>query len=70
MNTTHLPDERSLEIHEQIEQANTISGENINCEQSQPITPAQAVELDRRNASYLKNPDDAIPWSEVKAALP
>ena len=46
-----------------------MSDENINGEQSASITPAQTLELDRRNASYLENPEDVIPWSEVKAAI-
>ncbi|MFH2140720.1 MAG: addiction module protein [Pseudomonadota bacterium] len=33
------------------------------------LTEAQKAELDRRLANHLANPDDGVPWSEVKAAL-
>ncbi|MHB1281766.1 MAG: addiction module protein [Acidithiobacillus sp.] len=32
------------------------------------LTEAQTTELDRRRADHLANPDDVVPWSEVKAA--
>ncbi len=32
-----------------------------------PITAVQKTELDRRLAAYLANPDDVVPWEEVKA---
>jgi putative addiction module component (TIGR02574 family) len=32
------------------------------------LTEAQQAELDRRLADHLTNPNDVIPWSEVKAA--
>lgn len=31
------------------------------------LTPAQQEELERRLADHLANPDDVIPWEEVKA---
>ena len=36
-----------------------------------PITlsPAQRAELDRRLANHRQNPDDVIPWEEVKSEL-
>ncbi|HZW24691.1 MAG TPA: addiction module protein [Gallionella sp.] len=33
-----------------------------------PLTEAQVTELDCRLADHLANPEDVIPWSEVKAA--
>ena len=69
MNTVHLPHSNVLKINDHIEETNTMSDENINRKQSQPITPTQELELDRRSASYLENPNDVIPWSEVKAAI-
>jgi putative addiction module component (TIGR02574 family) len=33
-----------------------------------PLTEAQKAELDRRLAEHLANPEDGVPWSEVKAA--
>ncbi|MBT9612949.1 MAG: addiction module protein, partial [Burkholderiales bacterium] len=32
------------------------------------LTEAQKAELDRRLADHLANPNDVLPWSEVKAA--
>ena len=33
------------------------------------LSPAQGAELDRRLEEHRRNPDDAIPWEEVKAGL-
>lgn len=34
-----------------------------------PLTEAQRVELDRRIAEHEANPDDVVPWEEVKASI-
>lgn len=33
-----------------------------------PLTEAQRAELTRRIAEHDANPDDAVPWEEVKAS--
>ena len=33
------------------------------------LTDAQAVEIDRRWAEHLANPESAVPWSEVRRKL-
>ena len=33
-----------------------------------PPTEAQRAELDRRLADHEANPDDVVPWSDVKAS--
>ena len=33
------------------------------------LTPEQEVELDRRWAEHLENPDSAIPWEDVRREL-
>ena len=33
------------------------------------LTDEQRAELDRRWAEHIKNPDSAIPWSEVRRKL-
>jgi putative addiction module component (TIGR02574 family) len=34
-----------------------------------PLTPEQRQELERRLAAHAANPDDAVPWSEVRESL-
>lgn len=34
-----------------------------------PLTDAQRAELDRRIADHEANPDDVVPWNEVKASI-
>ena len=34
-----------------------------------PLTEAQRTELDRRIAEHEANPDDVVPWEEVKTTL-
>jgi len=34
-----------------------------------PLTDAQRVEIDRRIADHEANPDDVVPWEEVKASI-
>ena len=34
-----------------------------------PLTDTQRAELDKRIADYEANPDDVVPWGEVKASI-
>jgi putative addiction module component (TIGR02574 family) len=34
-----------------------------------PLTPEQRQELERRLAAHEANPEDAVPWSEVRESL-
>ena len=68
MDTALLQRASALNINEQIELVEAIWDGIVNRGQAPAITTAQALELDRRNASYLANPNDVVPWSEVKAA--
>lgn len=34
-----------------------------------PLTQAQRAELDQRIAEHEENPNDVVPWEEVKAAI-
>jgi len=34
-----------------------------------PLTEAQRTELDRRIAEHEANPDDVVPWEEVKTSI-
>ena len=37
--------------------------------ESELLTTAQGEELDRRLADHARNPDDVIPWTQVKADI-
>jgi len=59
----------SLSIDERIELVEAV-WDGIAAEQPIPeLTEAQKQELDRRLAEHEANPDDVIPWEEVKAQL-
>jgi len=34
-----------------------------------PLTDAQRAELDRRLAEHEANPDDVVPWEDIKASI-
>jgi putative addiction module component (TIGR02574 family) len=34
-----------------------------------PLTDAQRAELDRRLAEHEANPDDVVPWEDVKTSI-
>ena len=36
---------------------------------STPVTDSQEVELDRRLADHAANPDDVVPWEEVRSSI-
>lgn len=68
MNTQLLQQARVLGIDEQIELVEAIWDGIVSRGAAPALTEAQKIELDRRLADHLAHPDDAIPWSEVKAA--
>jgi putative addiction module component (TIGR02574 family) len=39
------------------------------CGADLPVPEWQKAELSRRRQKYLRNPDSAIPWSEVKKTI-
>lgn len=68
MNTQLLQQASVLDLDEQIELVEAIWDGIVNRNAAPSLTEAQKTELERRLADYLANPDDVIPWSEVKAA--
>ena len=68
MNTQLLQQASVLDIDEQIELAEAIWDGIVSRGAVPSLTAAQGAELDRRLADYLANPEDVVPWSEVKAA--
>lgn len=67
MNPQLLQQASQLDVDEQIELVEAIWDGIVSRGAAPPITDAQKAELDRRLADHLANPDDAVPWSEVKA---
>ena len=67
MNTQLLQQARVLDIDEQIELVEAIWDGIVSRGAVPALTEAQATELDRRLADHLANPDDVVPWNEVKA---
>jgi putative addiction module component (TIGR02574 family) len=67
MNTQLLNQARELSVEERIELVEAIWDSIAASNAAPPLTEAQKVELDRRLADHEANPDDVIPWEEVKA---
>jgi putative addiction module component (TIGR02574 family) len=68
MNTTDILEQaRGLGIDERIELVEAIWDDIANRNAVPALTEAQALELDRRLADHLDNPEDVTPWHEVKA---
>jgi putative addiction module component (TIGR02574 family) len=57
-----------LDIDEQIELVEAIWNSIVSRGAVPSLTEAQKTEIDRRLADHLANPNDVVPWSEVKAA--
>ncbi len=68
MNTQLLQQARVLGVDEQIELVEAIWDGIVSRGAVPSLTEAQTLELERRLAGYTANPDDVVPWSEVKAA--
>lgn len=68
MNTNLLQQASMLDIDEQIELVEAIWNGIVSRGAVPTLTEAQKIELDRRLADHLANPNDVISWDEVKAA--
>lgn len=68
MNTQLLQQASVLDIDEQIELVEAIWDGIVSRCAAPSMTEAQELELDRRLADHLANPDDVLTWDEVKAA--
>jgi putative addiction module component (TIGR02574 family) len=62
-----LEQARQLSVEERIELVEAIWDSIAAADAALPVTDAQKVELDRRIAEHEANPEDVIPWDEVKA---
>ena len=69
MNTQLLEQARHLTVDDQIELVAALWDDIAQRNISSLPTEAQKAELDRRLKDHLENPDDVIPWDEVKASV-
>ena len=60
---------KALPLHERIEVAEGLWEDIAGTGYDPDLTPEQAAELDRRLADFKANPDEGIPWEQVKAEL-
>ncbi len=67
MKTQLLQEANVRDIDEQIELAEAIWDGIVIRGLVRSLTDAQKLELDRRLADHLANPDDLIAWDDVKA---
>lgn len=68
MNSQLLSQARQLSVKDQLELAEAL-WDGIAERNAVPApTDAQKAELDRRLADHVANPDDVVPWSEVKTS--
>ena len=71
MNSQLLSQARQLSVKDQLELAEALWNGIAERNAVPAPTDAQKAELDRRLADHKANPDDVVPWSEVKtSALP
>ena len=57
---------RALPLADQIELGRNLGDGIVG---SQELTPGEAELIDRRLQDHLDNPDDVVPWEQVKARL-
>jgi putative addiction module component (TIGR02574 family) len=68
MKTQLLQQASALDIDEQIELVEAIWTGIVSRGLEPSLTESQKLELDRRLADHLANPNDVIAWDDVKAA--
>ena len=67
MNAQLLQQASTLDIDEQIELVEAMWDSIVSRGAAPALTEAQKTELDHRLADHLANPNDVIPWSEIRA---
>lgn len=68
MNQQLMNQVRQLSLEEQLELVGAVWDGIIERNAIPGLTKTQRTELERRLAEHESNPDDAIPWHEVKAS--
>jgi putative addiction module component (TIGR02574 family) len=66
MNTSLFDQVRELSVEEQLELVEALWDSIVDRNAVPSPTNAQKAELDRRLADHTANPDDVVPWDEVK----
>ena len=69
MNSQLLKDARELPLAEQIELIDALWESIANQGYEPPLTPEQAVELDRRLDAHRRQPDDVVSWDGIKQEI-
>ena len=64
--STQLTDILQMSVAERIQLAEDIWDSIAAVPEALPLTEAERQELDRRLELYSRNPDEGIPWDELK----
>jgi putative addiction module component (TIGR02574 family) len=64
--STQLADILQMSVAERIQLAEDIWDSIAAIPEALPLTEAERQELDHRLELYAKNPDEGIPWDELK----
>lgn len=67
--STQLTDILQMSVAERIQLAEDIWDSIAAVPDALPLTDAERQELDRRMQLYAQNPDEGIPWDELKDKL-
>ncbi len=67
--STQLTDILQMSVAERIQLAEDIWDSIAAVPDALPLTDAERQELDRRLQLYAQNPDEGIPWDELKDKL-
>ena len=64
--STQLTDILQMSVSERIQLAEDIWDSIAAVPEALPLTEAERQELDRRLEAYARNPDEGIPWDELR----
>ena len=64
--STQLTDILQMSVAERIQLAEDIWDSIAAVPEALPLTNAERQELDRRLEAYAQNPDEGIPWDELR----
>lgn len=67
--STQLTDILQMSVAERIQLAEDVWDSIAAVPEAIPLTDAERQELDRRLELYARNPDEGIPWDELKDKL-